>query len=763
MAMTDTETAEVPLAATNGRDGRAASPTLKGEDVRLAERIEEFDRVRTETGYLYGIEKLELMEEDPIKFDKFQWRLFAAVNAARETSKYVSGSPAAVGMAELVDMLALPEGEVVAASAGLAGHIGSFPIMVRTMARENLEDNPGIRETDIWGCNDSRAGCPHPTDMYTYLPVFHEGDLVCWVAGANHVADSGHSICAGGVSMYSPTTYCDGLTYGPMVIGERVGEDYIHHRPFLRMMESRTRTGSLNILDEKMRLTGAVMLRERVLEIIADFGVDYFTRGTREVLERERRAVAGRFQEWMMPGVYRTMMFRPIQYRELMAALYPQSAKNWITHHHHEISITPEGRCDIDLSGTSSQDYHWQNAYEGPFKMGVTFSSIGFIGQTPLVNTALFHVIEYDRPEGSLVNPTREDVSVAFGNALGAMHGVLDARTWGFSAFLRGYLEESYLLEHDWELFGGEGIAKEGTPWAIGDFTFEGSEPRGPSPWRDGEAITLGAGNPESDWGEVEEWEYVEPPLVVVSRRLIRDYCAHGRHRGAIGVALTQLVCDPGEYLTINDCGYAGSEMNAVSVGVCGGYPHLNSKTVFFHDTNAADLAKESAHLPADFIEAKQMIEDGTLTVGGITEFGGHETPPVLVKHGDLICRGHHAGSAWGDPIDRKPELVLDDVRKDWISDGVARSVYGVVLESDEEEGWTLDADATEAAREAIREQRSLRARPAREVYEEERQRILDRDYPLEALHEMYADATTYEGWHRVFYDFWQLPEDFEL
>jgi acetone carboxylase, alpha subunit len=737
--------------------------SLKGAHIGLQERIDAFDASIRETGHLFGLKDLVLMDEDPIKFDKFQWRLFAAVNAARETSKYVSGSPAAVGMAELVDMLALPEGEVVAASAGLAGHIGSFPIMIRTMARNRCEENPGIRDTDIWGCNDSRAGCPHPTDMYTYLPVFHEGELVCWVAGANHVADSGHSICAGGVSMYSPTTYCDGLTYGPMVIGQRVGDEYVHYDPFLRMMAGRTRTGSLNILDEKMRLTGAVMLRDRVFEIIEDFGVEYFTRGMREILERERRAVSGRFQDWMLPGTYRTMMFRPIQYRELMGSLYPQAAKNWINHHNHEMTITPDGRCEIDMSGTSSQDYHWQNAFEGPFKMGVTFSSIGFIGQTPLVNTALFHVIKHDRPEGSCVNPTREDVSAAFGNALGAMHGVLDARTWGFSAFLRGYLEEAYLLEHDWELFGGEGIAKEGIPWAIGDFTFEGSEPRGPSSWRDGEAITLGAGNPESDWGELEEWEYVEPPLLTLSRSYIRDFCAHGRQRGAIGVALTQMVCDPGQFLTINACGFAGSKMNAVSVGVCGGYPHINSKTTFFHDTNAAELGAASGRLPSDHVEAREMIEAGTLTVGKISDFGGHETPPVLVKHGDLICHAHHAGSAWGDPIERRPQLVADDVQKDWISDEVARDIYGVALTRDADGHVGVDDAGTEAARQAIRQARLGRARPAREVYEEERRRILAHDFPLEELHEMYRDAATYEGWHERFYGFWQLPDGFEL
>ena len=60
----------------------------------LMEVINERDRLFRETGYLWGLEKLELMESDPVKFDRFQWKLLAAVYAARETSKLVSASPA---------------------------------------------------------------------------------------------------------------------------------------------------------------------------------------------------------------------------------------------------------------------------------------------------------------------------------------------------------------------------------------------------------------------------------------------------------------------------------------------------------------------------------------------------------------------------------------------------------------------------------------------------------------------------------------------
>src|SRR5262249_37652747 len=153
--------------------------------------------------------------------------------------------------------------------------------------------------------------------------------------------------------------------------------------------------------------------------------------------------------------------------------------------------------------------------------------------------------------------------------------------------------------------------------------------------------------------------------------------------------------------------GFAGSKMNAVSVGICGGYPHINSKTTFFHDTNVAELAAKSAPLPSDHVQAREMMAAGTLEVGRISDFGGHETPPVLVKHGDLICHAHHAGSAWGDPIERRTELVAEDVRKGWISDRVARDVYGVVLARDAHRDVHVDDASTEAARQAIRQQRN--------------------------------------------------------
>jgi N-methylhydantoinase B len=54
------------------------------------------------------------------------------------------------------------------------------------------------------------------------------------------------------------------------------------------------------------------------------------------------------------------------------------------------------------------------------------------------------------------------------------------------------------------------------------------------------------------------------------------------------------------------------------------------------------------------------------------------------------------AGGGWGDPCDRDPDLVLQDVRDGVLSADAAREIYGVVLSAD---GRSVDADMTATVR----------------------------------------------------------------
>ena len=111
-------------------------------DKTLREIVDERERSFKETGCAYGLERLELVEEDPAKFMRFQMRLVASCINARESAKLISANPMSMIQGELLFMLANAEGDVISASYGLAGHIQCMPFIVRNIARLGFEEDP---------------------------------------------------------------------------------------------------------------------------------------------------------------------------------------------------------------------------------------------------------------------------------------------------------------------------------------------------------------------------------------------------------------------------------------------------------------------------------------------------------------------------------------------------------------------------------------------------------------------------------------------
>jgi N-methylhydantoinase B len=80
----------------------------------------------------------------------------------------------------------------------------------------------------------------------------------------------------------------------------------------------------------------------------------------------------------------------------------------------------------------------------------------------------------------------------------------------------------------------------------------------------------------------------------------------------------------------------------------------------------------------------------------------------VELCQGDIWYMRYPGGGGWGDPLDRDPALVSNDVRIGAVSQGVASSTYGVVLC---ESAPGFEAEATRRKREALRTERLLVAR----------------------------------------------------
>jgi len=84
-----------------------------------------------------------------------------------------------------------------------------------------------------------------------------------------------------------------------------------------------------------------------------------------------------------------------------------------------------------------------------------------------------------------------------------------------------------------------------------------------------------------------------------------------------------------------------------------------------------------------------------------------HTADWVPISAGQRIMYDYGGGGGWGDPLDRDPQAVLDDVLDEYVSEEGARRDYGVVLTGSLEElTLAIDEAATKKLRESRRAER---------------------------------------------------------
>ena len=105
------------------------------------------------------------------------------------------------------------------------------------------------------------------------------------------------------------------------------------------------------------------------------------------------------------------------------------------------------------------------------------------------------------------------------------------------------------------------------------------------------------------------------------------------------------------------------------------------------------------------------------LKVGGAQEEAGETTRMVRHEAGEAIAYHYGGGGGWGDPLERDPHEVLDDVLDEYVSLRSARDDYGVVLTGSLEElDLRVDDEATARLREQLRHTRHDGQKPTRNI-----------------------------------------------
>ncbi len=94
---------------------------------------------------------------DPITFEVIRHKLQAITEEQAITLKSVSGSPVVTDATDFNNGLYLADGSIVTMGPQVIFHTGTMSTVIRSII-ENFEENPGIRDGDMFVLNDPYRG-----------------------------------------------------------------------------------------------------------------------------------------------------------------------------------------------------------------------------------------------------------------------------------------------------------------------------------------------------------------------------------------------------------------------------------------------------------------------------------------------------------------------------------------------------------------------------------------------------------------------------
>jgi acetone carboxylase alpha subunit len=133
------------------------------------------------TGHYNGLQRLELREKDPIRYEKMCSKLRGGLVHARETAKKIAASPIVEQEGELCFTLYNAAGDCVLTSTGIIIHVDTMGATIKYMIENNWEDNPGINPGDMFTNDDCTIGTSTPA---TSPPSCRSSRTASWSAGS---------------------------------------------------------------------------------------------------------------------------------------------------------------------------------------------------------------------------------------------------------------------------------------------------------------------------------------------------------------------------------------------------------------------------------------------------------------------------------------------------------------------------------------------------------------------------------------------------
>jgi acetophenone carboxylase len=582
-------------------------------------------------------------------------------------------------------------GDMTASAAGVYYHSlsGQLPIKY-TLAKWLNEPTVGIEDGDIFFSTDPVYGATHTPDQIAFMPVVYDDLLVAWVSAVAHQADAGG--LDPGLSARAPNAYSDGMRLLP----HKIGSNNVLREDQLAAIGNMTRVPDEQVLDIKARVAACQRMRDRVMALIEETGVERFIGAFRRTVDDGEIQIGRRLRE-LNDGTFRSTVF-----------IDGVGGDMGLQRIHCKITKIDD-RIEVDLTGASPQNPFAFNAYANMPVAALANPFFSYLLSDVPPSIGLLKQIELTVPDGTILSAS--------------LDAAASCSLW--PTFLLQVASHICLVKMAFDSSHRDKLSAPQSANAVGGYAVginqhgllaadlyvdpvNGSG-GGARPDADGVDVFTGIWGNYMDTNDSEEVE-IRGPYFKLYSRIAKDAHGYGKYRGGSGQDTAYVTHNPPGFLMHGTMGF-GTKF-PVGPGVFGGYAGNTTPGVFVKGSNVKELMASGDWKPPQ--SSLELIESGAVTGDWLFDYATY--PIQMLADGDVWAMVGAGGGGYGDVIDRDPELVVEDVRADRISDWIARDVYRVAYDP---ESLLVNVEETKALRDAERANRLKKGKPYDEFVEE--------------------------------------------
>ena len=608
---------------------------------------------------------------DPITFEVIRHALWNINEEHGATIQRVSGSPVAMYALDLNPTIMTEDAEFVYVGPYMQYMSGVADTQVKWILQYR-SDNPGIADGDMFLSNDPWVGAPHQQDVMLICPIFWEGELFAWITNCLHQYDIG-GITPGSFCPAAESSFDEGISLPPV----KIIEDLEIRKDIEEVYLRSSRKPEMVALDFRAQMVGNTSARKRMLGLIRRYGPKTVKAVMKKIIADSEISYLEKMAK-LPDGVW--------QDRTYVECCRPGDRKTYRV----VLTIRKKGsRLVFENEGTAPQDGAMNATYSGwRGSQIVAINQLLCWDQNFAPGGALRH-IDFDPTLGTFTC-ARHPASVST-----APVQAMEISLYPTYNALSKLIYSDPQMRGDIICIGGtsqwpatifRGIDQWGEKYgyilvdpiggAIGAFSHA-----------DGISTGGQARTPICKMPNIEHTEQ-DFPVLFLYRKEVPDSGGAGKFRGGLSAESCFV---PHNTPSITQDTLSSGNATPTGTGMMGGYPGTTNEYKYVRHSDIQDR-----------IESRKMIDDISEVAGEpvtlqLRQVNFEQLPADVYS---VVCS---AAGGFGDPLDRDPQKVKEDVEAHSVTVDGAREIYGVVIDS---ETGDLDHDATESLRTNARNER---------------------------------------------------------